>query len=461
MTSLPSLDTLLRADPLVPILEKYGRQAATDSLRKVLGSFRELPDTIPETSSAIAETIAQHAINLLKRQERGVLQAVFNLTGTVLHTNLGRALLPESAIEAVTLVAGSTSSLEYDLSTGRRGDRERGLVERIIRLTGAEDATIVNNNAAAVLLCLNTLAKRREVPVSRGELVEIGGAFRIPDIMKSAGCRIREVGTTNRTHLQDYEEAIGPRTALLLKVHTSNYVVQGFTATVDESELAKLGRAHEVPLMTDLGSGALVNLESFGLPHEPTPMEVLRAGADLVTFSGDKLLGGPQAGLILGRRNLISKLKRNPLKRALRLDKMTLAAFDAVLKLYEDPDRLVERVPTLRHLTRSTNQIRAQADRLGPAIATALKKDWSVRVEPCQSEVGSGSLPEAKLSSYALAIRPIERRRGAVKHLADQMRALPVPILGRAHDRALLLDLRCLDDETGLTEQIQQLEDAT
>ena len=460
---LPSLDAMLRSAALADEVEAHGRPLVTDGLRAVIAELRQNPKDLPETTEAAIALIADLAKQRLSVATRSPVRAVFNLTGTILHTNLGRAILPESAIAAVTRAAASPSSLEFDLESGRRGDRERGLVERLIRMTGAEDATIVNNNAAAVVLALDTLARRREVPISRGELVEIGGAFRMPDIMSRAGCKMCEVGTTNRTHLRDYEEAISPRTAMLLKVHTSNYVVEGFTASVGEAALARLARQHEIPLMVDLGSGALVDLAQHGLPREPTVTEVLKAGADLVTFSGDKLLGGPQAGLIVGRKDLIAKLKRNPLKRALRLDKMTLAALDAVLRLYENPETLIEQVPTLRHLTRPRDAIAGQAERLAPRLREALLKalgdGWTVSVAPCQSEVGSGSLPGAALDSAALVSRPEAKRGGgvALTRLSARFRGLPMPVIGRISDGGFWLDLRCLDDEAGFVEQLANL----
>jgi L-seryl-tRNA(Ser) seleniumtransferase len=448
----PSVDRLLRSSEGQRLVERHGRSLALDGIRAGI-------DRLRAAGSLFDPDIFFHECDrLLERDNRPGLVPVLNLTGTVLHTNLGRAWAAPEAIEAVLAVMGQPASLEFDLATGRRGERDSHVEKLLCRITGAEAATLVNNNAAAVLLTLTALAARREVIVSRGELIEIGGAFRMPDIMSRAGCKLREVGTTNRTHGSDYEEAISRSTAALMRVHPSNYQVEGFTSTVDTRTLAGIAHAHELPKLEDQGSGSLIDLAPYGLPHEPTPQEALADGADVVTFSGDKLLGGPQAGLIVGRKALIDRIRKCPLKRALRLDKMTIAALEATLRLYLDPDRLRQRLPALRLLTRPRDEIRACALRLQPAFVAVLGERATVEVVDCSSQIGSGSLPVDRLPSAALAIR-FAGRGGNLDRLAARLRALPRPVVGRIHDNALLLDLRCLeaDGEAVLLAQLPQL----
>lgn len=427
----PSVSRVLDSAEGRALVESHGHAPVADAVRAAIGEARA------GQLDCDVHSIVQAAGTALSR-DRPRLRPVWNLTGTVLHTNLGRALLPETAIAAACAAMARPVALEYDLDSGRRGERDDAVRDLICEATGAEDAVLVNNNAAAVMLVLDTLATGGEVVVSRGELIEIGGAFRMPDIMAATGVRLREVGTTNRTHLRDYVEAIGPETRAIMKVHPSNFRIEGFTSEVAAAELAPLAREHGLPLINDLGSGTLDDLARYGLPREPTVAEAVAEGADVVTFSGDKLLGGPQAGFAIGRRELIERLRRNPLKRALRLDKMRLAALEALLR----ERRRGEPTPTARLLAREVAEIEAAAQRLAGPAGEVLGSSFSVSVETSRSQVGSGASPTATQASFALAIRST----GGLDDLAVRLRALPEPVIGRIADGALRLDMRCLEE---------------
>jgi L-seryl-tRNA(Ser) seleniumtransferase len=450
ISPLPSVDALLRSVEAEALLARFGRAAVTSVLRDVLSSRRAARAFGGDGKEVIDEAADHLAIRFARSQ-----RPVFNMTGTVLHTNLGRSPLPPEAAEAAAEALRSATTLEFDLRTGRRGERDDHISGLLCELTGAEAATVVNNNAAAVMLVLNTLALGKEVPVSRGELIEIGGAFRVPDIMSRSGAILREVGTTNRTHARDYVAAIGPTTGAIMRVHQANFAIVGFTAMVPTTDLSGIARDAGLPLIEDLGSGSLIDLERWGLPHEPTPRESLAAGADVVTFSGDKLLGGPQAGLIVGHKSVIDTINKNPLKRALRLDKGRLAALEVLLLMYLDPDRLAERVPALRLLVRTEADIRATAERIG-AVVAEYWPDRDVLVQPCRSQIGSGALPVDLLPSAAVSIggKSLELK-------AQFLRDLPRPVIGRIAKGRILLDCRCLEasDEAAFIAQLAEVGD--
>jgi L-seryl-tRNA(Ser) seleniumtransferase len=454
----PSVDRIARHASLETLISVHGRTAVIAVIRQVLADHRAQMSSRKELPTE--DQIVTDAIVLLGRREARLLKRVFNLTGTILHTNLGRATLSQSAIEHASMAMRDYVNVEFDLDRGSRGERDDIVATLLTEFTGAEAATVVNNNAAAVLLVLAALANKREVVVSRGELIEIGGSFRIPDIMRSANARLVEVGTTNRTHPGDYEAVIGSRTAALMKVHTSNYEIRGFVADVQHAELASIAHNRDLPLIVDLGAGSLIDLTAYGLPKEPVVRDVVANGADLVTFSGDKLLGGPQAGLIVGKKALIERINRHSLKRALRVSKVIMAALEATLLEYRKPDLLVKSLPSLRLLTRPLDEIKALADRLQPQVATVLGAEWHVTVADVVSQVGSGSLPSETLPSTALALRPARGKSGAaLKTLAGQLRGLPVPVIGRFADDQMMLDLRSLEDENGFAAQLTLLKD--
>ncbi len=451
LASLPSVDRLLGASAAQPLISRFGREPVKQAIRLTLNHIRSNPAAAIPADTDILASVSDHLVN----QDTAPLTTVYNLTGTVLHTNLGRASLPENALAAITAVARNPSNLEFDLETAARGDRDRHIESIVMEITGAEAATVVNNNAAAVLLVLNTLAQGQQVLVSRGELIEIGGSFRIPDIMQRAGSELKEVGTTNRTHARDYADAVSPQTALIMKVHTSNYEIRGFTHEAQESDIAAIAHEAELPLVIDLGSGTLTDLSRFGLPREPTVQGALANGADLVTFSGDKLLGGPQAGIVVGRRDLIEQLRANPIKRALRVDKFTIAALHEVLKLYRDPETLPQRLPTLRLLTRPAEQIEQTARDIEPHLAKALGDDIRVTVSPCDGQIGSGALPTDLLPGFGLTIKPGSEQQ--LQRIAKTLRELPVPVIGRISDGTIVLDVRTIESSDDFIRQLAQL----
>ena len=446
--NLPGVSRLLAHPSTERLLIRFNREYVVQGFRDILDELRSaLSDGHIEAGALEDDAILARLEARLTGSAEATLQRVVNATGTVLHTNLGRALLPQSAIDALVLAASQPVNLEYDLAQGDRGRREMAVESVLMDLTGAEAATVVNNNAAAVLLTLNTLASGKEVIVSRGELIEIGGAFRIPEIMARSGAILKEVGTTNRTYPSDYLDAITDRTALLLKVHTSNYRVVGFVAEVELSELVAIGKRRGIPVMEDLGSGALVDLSRFGLPKEPVVAERIALGADLVTFSGDKVLGGPQAGLVVGGAALLKQVAANPLHRAVRCGKLTLAALEATLRLYRESACITHAIPTLRMLARPLAEIENVAQRALPALTSALGAGFRASVQDSTSQIGSGALPTEEIPTKVIAI---EHDFMGPHRIAGRFRQARPPIIGRIADDKFLLDARTIFDPLDL-----------
>lgn len=440
--ALPSVERVLEHETVRKLLERAPRSVVVDAVRAVLSARRDRIRRGGPEEPADLPSVALEAVARAERRLLPSLRPVVNATGVILHTNLGRAPLPEAAVEAVSEAGRRYVNLEIDLSTGSRGSRTAHLEPLLCEILGARAALAVNNNAAALLLALRTFAAGKEVVVSRGELVEIGGSFRIPEILEQAGVVLREVGTTNKTRLRDYERAVGPATGLLLRVHPSNFALVGFTERVARSDLVRLARRKRVLLLEDVGSGALVDLTRYGLPEEPLPREALREGVPLVCASADKLLGGPQAGILAGSKRLVDEVKRNPMARAVRLDKLSIAALLATLRLYRRPDALARTVPALRMLTEPAERVRARARRVWRNLGEGRASQCRAEVVACGAEVGGGSMPLARIPSFAVALRP---PRGA-EALARALRTGPEPVLGRIESGRLLLDLRTVSD---------------
>jgi L-seryl-tRNA(Ser) seleniumtransferase len=449
LRKIPSVDEILSRPEIVGLLNAHPRNIVVEAIRNGLGRLREellhredlshLDDTLFSFENLYP--LFQKEIDL---QIQPRLRRVINATGVVIHTNLGRAPLHPSALKHMIEVSKAYSNLEYDIELGERGSRYSHVEEILCCLTGAESSLVVNNNAGAVLLVLNTIAEGREVIVSRGELVEIGGAFRIPDVMRRSGALLKEVGTTNRTYLSDYQKAINPQTALLLKVHTSNFRVMGFASEVSLQDLVQLGKQYQLPVVDDLGSGCLVDLSQYGLEKEPTVQETIKTGADAVTFSGDKLLGGPQAGIILGKKNLLDSVKVNPLTRALRIDKLTLAALESTLLLFFDEKRAMEEVPTLRMLSLDTRILKGRGRRLLKRLSGMMNEEITFTLREDVSQVGGGALPLQELPTMVIAIKPLDF---SVNSLEENLRRGDPPIISRISKEELILDMRTVFDE--------------
>lgn len=449
LRKIPSVDEILSRPEIADLLKVYPRTVVVEAVRNGLGELREellhkkdlseFEDTLFSFERLFP--LFQKEIDL---QAKPRLRRVINATGVVIHTNLGRSPLHPSALQHLMDISKAYSNLEYDLNSGERGNRYSHVEEILCRLSGAESALVVNNNAGAVLLALNTIAEGKEVIVSRGELVEIGGAFRIPDVMKRSGALLKEVGTTNRTHLSDYQEAIGSQTALLLKVHTSNFRVMGFTSSVPVQDLVQLGKQYDITVMEDLGSGCLLDLSQYGLEKEPTVPEVIGTGVDIVAFSGDKLMGGPQAGIILGKKSFLDLMKLNPLTRALRIDKLTLAALESTLLLYLDEKRALREIPTLQMLSLDTSKLKRRGRRLLKRLAGKTEKGTELTLKEDVSQVGGGSLPLQELPTIVVTIKPAGF---SVNGLEENLRKGDPPIVSRISKDELILDMRTVFDE--------------
>jgi L-seryl-tRNA(Ser) seleniumtransferase len=439
LSGLPSVDELLKSPSGLHWLAGFPRRIVVEAVRTVVAARREaiLGGAAADLSLEAIDGDIQEQLRILSSFS---LRRVINATGIVIHTNLGRSVLSERILGNVVNAAGGYSNLEYDLAAGGRGQRHTHTQRLLSEITGAEDALIVNNNAAAVLLCLNTLAKGREVIVSRGELVEIGGSFRVPDVMSASGACLREVGTTNKTHPHDYAKAVNENTALLLKVHQSNYRIVGFTKDVKIGEVLDLGRQHDLPVMYDLGSGCLIDLRPYGIHDEPSVPELVKTGVDILTFSGDKLLGGPQGGIIVGRKKYLEKIRKNPLARAVRVDKFTIAAFEATLMEYLDPDNAKRAIPTLQMLLQSPDEVRARARKIASGLRRLIGQE-KIEVVRDASKAGGGSLPEAEFETFAVSLKPAAL---SVNELDEQLRKCSPPVIARIRGNALLLDARTI-----------------
>ena len=444
---IPSVDSVLERDDVTILLEKHSRGIVLKAIQKKLEKLRRKILLAQESLSAnkqiAIEVTAEEIEEEIQSFNKPHLEKVINATGVILHTNLGRSLLPEEAVENLRNVAHSYSNLEYDLEEGRRGSRYSHIEELLCDISGAEAAFVVNNNAGAVLLALNTLASGKEAIVSRGELIEIGGSFRIPDIMQRSGALMVEVGTTNKTHLNDYEEVINSKTGLLLKVHTSNYKIVGFTTEVDLPSLIELGSRYKLPVMNDLGSGSLIDFSPYGLDHEPTVQEVVKTGVDVVTFSGDKLLGGPQAGIVVGKKSILEKLIKNPLNRALRIDKLTLAALETTLRLYLDRETVTQKIPTLRMITLPSDRIERRAEDFQKRLQRTLPDHIEIQIIDDNSQIGGGALPSQELPTKAIAI---SSQGVSVQDLERKLRENKPSIIARISKDQLRIDLRTINE---------------
>lgn len=440
--SIPKVDVILEQDAIRESIAKYGREIVVDAIRVEMDALRKFIGTC-ESEEAAKDAITNVVASIVARAENVLMpnmKKVINATGTILHTNLGRAPIGLEHMKHIADIATGYSNLEYNLEAGKRGERYSHFEELLCKITGAEAAMAVNNNAAAVMLILSSLAKGGEVIVSRGELVEIGGKFRIPDVMAQSGASLVEIGTTNKTHYSDYEEAITENTVALLKVHTSNYRIVGFTESVGIGELVPLAREHDIPVIEDLGSGVLIDLSKYGITYEPTVQDSIRAGADVVCFSGDKLLGGPQAGIIIGKKKYIDKMKKNQLTRALRIDKFTAATLEVVLKEYLSEERAIQNIPVLQMITKSLEEVSKEAEALKQYLEE-LHLEADLAIEDCESQIGGGSLPLERIASKAVTIRP---RTISTAELEERMRFLRVPIIPRTVNDAILLDVRTI-----------------